>query len=413
MARCRNCGIVLIKLTATLGRSDLPPEEAPDAVAKRPAPRLQADSGHGPAAAPSPGDSPAMKTGLRFQIPSAKRIPWQSLVPDVLYGLATGRQAAAIAGSLLAVVCVVLGFVWWSPFSGGGDSVVPRGSVESLAFSDDGQQLTAGRGHGLIEVWDPQSQRLAETLEFVNAKYIGRDSTGRFLLAGDANGCALYDVTTRQRVVEEKGIKSLTTNRGQTRAATESVDGRVIVWNFESGQIDAAFELDGPTASACAVSTDGSRCAIGTSDGTALLLDMDKQELIQEYALPDPASIGGIDISDDGGTLALGTASGQIYLWPVNSPKATTLLEGEAGPIEAITFLSDNELLALRHRHLDRWDIEAATVSRTEVPLERANSMAVDAEQERAAVGSTEEPEIIVLDLGSGEQLAHLDLPLE
>lgn len=338
---------------------------------------------------------------------------WRSLIPNSVYGLATGSQLAAIGGGLLALLLVAAGAIVWSPFSGGGDRMVPRGFVESLSFSKEGTILLAGRGYGRIEKWNVADESFDETLDFATAQLVAQDANGRYLVAGDGNGSGLYDLSNGQRVVEETGIKSLTVNRAQTRAASEAVDGRVIVWNLESGMIDASLEFDSPTTSAFAVSPDGALCVVGTSDGRLIIIDMQQGSVLHEHALPQSAAVTGLGFNDDTTMLAVGTSGGEIHLWPPASARPQqTLTASFPEAVKAVAFLDANRLLALRGLSIDVWDIAASSARTIAVPLETANAFAVDGSGNRVAVGSSEESAIMVLDVKSGETLAELDLVL-
>jgi hypothetical protein len=352
----------------------------------------------------------AVKRSCSLRVPSVRGVKWQLLIPDTLHGLATARQVAVIAGGLLAVVVVVAGFIMWSPFSGGGDRLVPRGFVESLSFSGDGGTVYAGRGYGRIEVWDVDSEELQETLDFVSGKLVAHDTSGRFLVVGDEAQSGIYDLASRQVVVQESGIKSLSVNMAQTRAASEALDGRVIVWNLESGQIDARLKFDSPDTTAFGVSPDGGLCAVGTSRGAIIVIDMQVSEPKHEFQLPNAGGVSGLAFSADGRTMAVGTTTGQIYLWPLDSEEpATTFTSPDGGRVAQVKFLDTNRLLSLRNQTIDTWDIAAATSTQLAVPLETANALAVDRSGKRAAVGSAEESAIVIIDLEQQQQLAELE----
>jgi WD40 repeat protein len=188
----------------------------------------------------------------------------------------------------------------------------------------------------------------------------------------------------------------------------------VIVWNLEGGQIDARLKFDSPDTTAFAVSPDGGLCAVGTSAGGLIVIDMRASAPIHEYQLPEAGGVSGLGFSEDGLTLAVGTSTGKVHLWPIEAEQpATTLEPPGGGEIAEVLFLDDNRLLSLRGQTIDTWDIGAAASKQLAVPLERANALAVDPTGKRAAVGSTEESGIVVLDLKQQKQSATLNVELE
>lgn len=369
--------------------------------------QLQAQLGR---AKPTPQAAPR-RTAIKAPSPSGR--DWRGLIPDAVYGLVTGRQLAVIGGGLLAVLLVTVGLFAWSPFSGGGD-MVPRGFVQSLSFSQNGTVLLAGRGYGRIEKWDVAGDSLDETLTFVRAQLVAQDATGRYLIAGDANGSGIYDMATGERLVEETGIKSLKANRAQTRAASEAVDGRVILWNLESGAIDAALQFDSSATSAFAVSPDGGMCAVGTTDGRLIIIDMQQGAPLYEHTLPESAAVTALGFNQEMSMLAVGTSTGQIHLWPLAAETPTqTLTASFPETVKAAAFLDAGRLLSLRGLSIDVWDVAANSARTIAVPLETANAFALDESASRVAVGSSEESAIIVLEVESGDILAELDVVLE
>lgn len=353
----------------------------------------------------------ARRPRTSMKLPSFSGRDWRGLIPDAVLGLATGRQLAAIGGGLAATICVVVAFVVGSPFSGGGDQVVPRGFVESLSFSADGGTLAAGRGFGRIEMWNIDAATLDRTLQFVNGKRVAQDGAGRYLVAGDENRSGLYEVESGKLIVEEKGIKSLTVNRAQSRAASEAVDGRLIVWNLETGRIDAALEFDGSNTTAFAVSPDGGTCVVGTSDGSLIVIDMQALEVLYQHDVPEAAAVTGLGFNADGSQIAVGTNKGAIHLWPLESdvPQAS-LASTSPERIASVAFLDEHRLVALRGLSIDTWDIAAAAATEIPISLESADAFAVDRNAGRCAVGSSEESAILVYDLQSGQRLAELDI---
>jgi WD40 repeat protein len=287
----------------------------------------------------------------------------------------------------------------------------PRGRVNSLSFAGDGTTLVAGRTFRLVEIWNTQTQDLQQTLAAIQGDHVAFDTTGSRLLSCDGARSGLYDLQTGQTLAEETGIKALAVNLLSTRAATQSTDGRIIVWNLESGQVDARLQFDRPDTTAFAVDGDGRRCAIGTMQGQVFVADVVEQGVVRELQVPDKRAVQSLAFDPAKTRLAIGTATGAILLAEVegdNPPE--TFGQAGGGTVSYLMFLDSVRLLAARGGSLQVFDLSTGKSEAITMDLPTLDAVAVTPDGKQVAVGSVEESAILVFNLTSRQQVAELDV---
>jgi HEAT repeat protein len=348
----------------------------------------------------------------RFRRSQVSRESWSRRADALgrLFGLEP-KRLAVVAGGGVAVVCLLGVLLWWRPFSGGAPVNAPRGRVNSLSFAGDGATLVAGRTFRLVEIWNTQTQDLQQTLAAIQGDHVAFDASGAKLLSCDGARSGLYDLQTGQTLAEESGIKALAVNLLATRAATQSTDGRIIVWNLESGKIDARLQFDRPDTTAFAVDGDGRQCAIGTTQGQVFVTDVVEQAVIRELQMPDKRAVQALAFDPAKTRLAIGTATGAILLAEVEGDKPPeTFGEARGGKVSHLMFLDSVRLLAARGESLEVFDLSTGKSEAVTIDLATVDAVAVTPDGKQAAVGSVEEPAILVFDLTSRQQVAELDV---
>ena len=327
-----------------------------------------------------------------------------------LFGLAP-KRLAAVAGGVVAVVCLVGALAWWGPFSGEAPISTPRGRVNSLSFAGDSSTLAAGRTFRLVEIWNTQEEILKQTLATIQGDDVAFDASGTKLLSCDGARSGLYDLQTGQTLAEETGIKALAVNLLLTRAATQSTDGRIIVWNLESGQIDARLQFDRPDTTAFAVDGDGRRCAIGTMQGQVFVADVVEQGVVRELQVPDKRAVQALAFDPAKTRLAIGTATGTILLAEVEGDKPPEKYGAAGGgKVSSLMFLDSVRLLAARGGSIEVFELTTGESDVIAIDLPTIDAVAVTPDGKRLAVGSVEETAIFVFDLASRQQVAELDV---
>jgi WD40 repeat protein/DNA-binding SARP family transcriptional activator len=203
----------------------------------------------------------------------------------------------------------------------------PRQPVESLAYSPDGQWLAGGCADQRIYLWSTQSGLLCSTLHGHNGRILtlAFHPNGRVLASGSE------DMTIRFWAIDAHGdaacIGTLAAHDGWVRSLAFSPDGRWLV----SGGFDCTLRL-------WAVDTD--RPGVVTA-------------VLRQVCTEHQDWVWSVAFRPDGTLVASGSRDRTIRLWSLvgDSPAEKRLalrsvLLGHTGAISALTFRPDGDLLA-------------------------------------------------------------------
>jgi WD40 repeat protein len=272
-------------------------------------------------------------------------------------------------------------------------------SVNSVAFSPDGQTLASGSDDNTVILWDvairqPLGQPLVGHTDSVSSVAFSPD--GRLLASGSAdNTIRLWDVATGQSAGQP-----LTGPTGKVTSVIFSPDGRILassscgrlaLWGAvcEAGEIrlwdvatrqplgpplvghelavnSIAFSPDGKTlaSSGCATYS-GARYVCDR--GEIRLWDVTTRQPLGQPITDHTDSVQSVTFSPDGNLLASGSVDG-IILWNVltHQPINRSLTDRICG-VNSVAFSPDGGILASgsgnpflcreRHGHITVWDV--------------------------------------------------------
>ena len=258
-----------------------------------------------------------------------------------------------------------------------------RGDVRTLAFSADGDILAAGGADALVTLWDlgtgqPAGPGFTGHTEGINTLAF-RPHHGT--MASAAGGTILlWDPASRQvlgRLDQGSPVNSVVFTPDGTRLAAASSNGRVVVWDVESGErlFDAAGHSD--MARALAISPNGELLASAGNDRAVVMWDLRTFTRIGEPLVGHAERVYGLAFSPDGRTLASASRDLTVVLWdvasrePVGSP-----LTGHSDAVRSVAFSPDGSTLvtASDDTTVALWQLDAGP--RLATPL-TANAEAV------------------------------------
>jgi WD40 repeat protein len=196
------------------------------------------------------------------------------------------------------------------------------GEVRALAFLSGGKVLAvAGSEKGVhaVKLWDMASGQVRDTVPLsgaVNALAAAAD--GKMLAIGFDGGLRLRDTETNQNGPELPLPKGLKVERvffvPDGTAVATSYSGGVILWDLRTRGARGAV-IPGPLEpAAVALSPDGKRLALATSDYRLKIWDMDPRRerlLLDEHR----GRVTALAFSPDGRLLVSGSQDQTVRLW--------------------------------------------------------------------------------------------------
>jgi RNA polymerase sigma factor (sigma-70 family) len=273
----------------------------------------------------------------------------------------------------------------------------PGARVASLAFSGDGQLLSACGGGPKVRLWDLITRKSVRALQgkdaWVNSTVFSAD--GKTLAGADGDGVTLWDVDTgRYRhefgqtyqiwspafspdgttLITGGGYTDLVIRRWETSSGREtgqwrghtsgvqrlafSPNGKLVasgsqdrtarIWDFASGKELHRLEAKDGMVYALAFSPDGKTLATGGNRQAVHLWDVGTGKEIRAFANPTKQLILRLGFSADGTTLAsLADDEAGVRLWDVETGKEIRRLGGEASKkMSAFDFSPAGQTLA-------------------------------------------------------------------
>ena len=273
-----------------------------------------------------------------------------------------------------------------SPYTSG------KGIVRSVAIAPDSSAIATAHEDGTVEFWtlDNRAQPIGtgtllpgtatdEPLSMVIAPQ------APILAVGDLHGrIRLWDVRTPDHptpigpplTAHARGVSGLAFSTDGTRLASTSYDGTLALWDTTHPDSPASLTTAGPAAYhnstgaaeallSVAFSPTGALLATGTGDGTTVLWNVaqpDRPIPFPAVATGQTEGILSVAFSFDGALLAAGGSDGTVAVEKIGQPTHPTMLgriDNGTGTAYGVAFSPDGTHLAVgrEDRDITWWDV--------------------------------------------------------
>jgi WD40 repeat protein/serine/threonine protein kinase len=258
--------------------------------------------------------------------------------------------------------------VLWDIDSAGPRRVIPghTGGACMVACSPNGLLAATGGFDGYVRLWDLATGREVDKFGgFLEHIGLAFSTDGRLLLAGDQHGALrLRPVPTerqadrilRNRSGPNKSVAIAVVSSDGRKILSASVDGRLTLWDRESGRRIPHKGESAVRVTSVAFSPDGRRALSAGQDKILRLRDLDSGHVIREFS-GHRDQVSSLAFSPDG-RFAYSASGGPgtqrngsdfaIRVWNVETAKEERRLEGHNGPVFGIAVSPDGQRILTR-----------------------------------------------------------------
>ena len=218
-----------------------------------------------------------------------------------------------------------------------------------VVYSPDGAYLATGGSDGLVAIWDAHNfTRLGTFPDHKNPiRALAFSPDSRTAASGDRDGkIILWDVKRREKIIQPTGHKDDTAVYGLVysqdgkRLVSAGFDGRVMVRNASTGEVERELSMDGDSnqrrsVRAVSISPDGGAVASGDTDGVIIvwnLKDDTKRKLWHE------AGVEALAYSADGSALVSAGGDRALIVWNTGDYSMRAQLKGHDAVAYAVSF---------------------------------------------------------------------------
>jgi WD40 repeat protein len=219
-------------------------------------------------------------------------------------------------------------------------------TIGEVVFSPDGDTLASTSNDGQVRRWPTRDASRFVPVPSGSYTTAWHSADGRWFATGTARGnLYLHDLTTgatRELVGHTQRMGPLAFSADARWLASGSSDGDVRLWDVAQGTGQLLGNV-GAQVSGVDVSPDGGTVAVGGAAGGALVVwsTADRQ---MRWRRSIPAGIGSLAFCPDGRSLAVGDLAGNLTLWDIATGVPRILSHGET--ISAVSFSPDGRWLA-------------------------------------------------------------------
>ncbi len=233
-------------------------------------------------------------------------------------------------------------------------TLVHTNSLISVAFSPNGKTIASGSaGETIIRLWDADTGTELRTLRHTSRVYsVAFSPNGKTIASGsyDDGTIRLWDADTGTELRTLRGhngsVKSVAfSSDGKTIASGSYDDGTIRLWDADTGTELRTLRGHNGSVKSVAFSSDGKTIASGSSDKTIRLWDADtgtELRTLTEHA----AWVNSVVFSPDSQRLASGSSDKTIRLWDADTGTELRTLTGHGWPVNSVVFSPDGQRLA-------------------------------------------------------------------
>ena len=299
--------------------------------------------------------------------------------------------------------------------------------VTSVAFSPDGSKVLTGSADETVRLWEVESGSELHRFAGHTAIYSAAFSPdGSRIVTGSIDGrVSLWEIESGSELCRLEGYRDLVDDVASlsfpewiysaafspdgSRVVIGSIDGRVSLWEAESGSELYWFKGHRGTVTSVAFSLDGSKIVTGSADETAGLWEAEDGSELHRL-VGHTGWVDGVAFSSDGSKIVTNSLDGTIRVWEVESGSELHRFAGHVEFVRSVAFSPDGSLVVTGSddKTARVWEVESGSeLHRFAGHTEGVTSVAFSPDGSLVATGSDDKT-ARVWEVESGSELHQL-----
>lgn len=283
------------------------------------------------------------------------------------------------------------------------------------AISPDGRYIVSGSLNEFL-IWDANSGERIHSLNEVLIFSLAYSPDSRYIAAGSFGYVALWDATSGQRLRILRTstdpdsldqVTSLAFSPDAKQLLSGTYGGKLLLWDYEIGEIIREFRGDSEVINAVAFSPDG-RHIVSSADTDILLWDVESGAMLRRYT-GHSGFVNAVAFSPDGQQMASGSGDHTVILWDIESGALIRRFAGHSGNVNSVGFVGNGRQLVTgsSDNTIALWDLETATVVRRFLGHSAAVKRVSISADGQNILSASEDSTLILWELNGSEIIRH------
>ncbi|KAI8815859.1 WD40-repeat-containing domain protein [Fimicolochytrium jonesii] len=240
--------------------------------------------------------------------------------------------------------------------------------VVSAAFHAASSLLVVGFTSGIFGIWELPDFTNIHTLSISQKKItsVAINPTGEWLAFGASSlgQLLVWEWQSESYVLKQQGhhhdMSCLSYSQDGQFIATGGDDGKVKLWNAQTGFCFVTFTDHASGINALEFAKQGQIVFSASSDGTIRAFDLIRYRNFRTFTTPTPVQFSCLAVDPSGEVVCAGSSDTfEIFVWSVQTGKLLDIYTGHEGPVSSLAFSPSEGTLASASwdKSVRLWDV--------------------------------------------------------
>ncbi len=258
----------------------------------------------------------ADKTVKLWDLKTGQAVKTFGPLPDAVTAVAVSRdglQVGAAAGKTAKV---------WTVADGKEIATLTHpAEVAGLSFSADKTKIATAAADGLSRVWDAATGQELQAFPHAGAvrAVVYHPSASVIVSAGADKTATVETLNFIRSAAVGSAVRALAATPDGAHVLTAGADGKVKVWNANTGASERAFDAGDKPVQAVAAARNNLYVAAGGADGMVRMFNFADGKLLAAFKAPGP--VRGLAFNANSQMLAAACDDGSVQTWNIGQPQ--------------------------------------------------------------------------------------------